>query len=150
MAPAAQMLRWALLHSAFRIPDPGLPDAAVPPGPAAPGVLRRLRGLHGLQLRLQVRDRFIQLGDTRLQLVDRIVQRLHLSGDAVHFAAHRIVLRADLLLQGGHRRAHLIRLVGSLLRQVLQHSQTRIHCRLQPLHRIQQLLHLGLQFDHFL
>jgi hypothetical protein len=42
------------------------------------------------------------------------------------------------------------RLVGSLLRQVLQHAHARIQRGLQPLHRIQQLLHLGLQFHHFL
>ena len=113
-------------------------------------LLLRLCRLHRLELRLQVLHRFVQLGNTRLQLVHRVIQRLHLSRHAVHLAAHRIALRVDLLLQRGHCRGHLVRLVGSLLRQVLQHAQARIHCGLQPLHRIQQLLHLGLQLDHFL
>ncbi len=46
-----------------------------------------------LQLCLQVLDRLIQLGDTRLHFVDRVVQGLHLAGDGVQFAAAGFGLR---------------------------------------------------------
>ena len=81
--------------------------------------------LHGLQLRLQILHRFVQLGDARLQLVHRVIQRLHLPGDGVHFAAHRIVLRVRSSAAAQSPPCHLVRLVGSLLRQVLQHAKTR-------------------------
>ena len=56
----------------------------------------------------------------------------------------------DLLLQGVHGRAHLLGLVRGLLRQVLQHAKARVQRGLQPLHHVQQLLHLRLQLDHLL
>ena len=56
----------------------------------------------------------------------------------------------DLLLQVVHRRAHLLGLVRGLLRQVLQHAKARVQRRLQPLHHVQQLLHLRLQLDDLL
>ena len=61
-----------------------------------------------------------------------------------------VVLRVQLLLQRSHGGGHLVGFVGGLLRQVLQHAHLRVQRRLQPLHLIQQLLHLRLQLHDLL
>ena len=62
----------------------------------------------------------------------------------------RFVLAIQLLLQFVHGGVHLLGLVRGLLRQVLQHAKPRVQRRLDPLHHVQQLLHLRLQFDDLL
>jgi hypothetical protein len=84
------------------------------------------RALDVLQLGLQVLYRFIQLGNAGLQLVDRVVQRLHLAGDGVQLAVARLALRVDLLLQGVDGRGHLVGVVRGLLHQVLQDAEAAI------------------------
>ena len=49
-----------------------------------------------------------------------------------------------------HGGGHLVGFVRRLLRQVLQHAHLRVQRGLQPLHLIQQLLHLRLQLHDLL
>ncbi len=92
-------------------------------------------------------DRLIELGDARLELIDGIVQRLHLAGNGVELAAGPFRLRIELLLQRIHRGGHLVGVVGGLLHQVLQHAEACVERRLKTLHHVEQLLHLRLQLD---
>ena len=133
----------------------GLPAGLVAcPGCWHPPLSPRLRqcgpSLHILQLRLQVRERLVELGDARLQLVHRIVQRLHLPGDGVHLAVDGIALRVQLLLQSVDRR--VIWLASSAVCSA-RCCSTPIRASSVDCSRctiIQQLLHLGLQFHHLL
>ena len=127
---------------------PGVAPGAAPGD--QPGARSGGRSLDVLQLRLQILNRLVELGDARLQLVDRIVQRLHLAGDGIQLAAARFALRVDLLLQSVHGRGHLVGVVRGLLDQVLQHAETGVQGGLEPLHHVQQLLHLRLQLDDLL
>jgi len=103
-----------------------------------------------LQLSLQILYRFIQLGNARLELVEGVVQRLHLAGDGIQLTVARLALRVNLLLQGVDSDGHLVGVVGGLFHQVLQDAEAAIQGGLEPLHHVEQLLHLGLQLDDLL
>ena len=99
---------------------------------------------------LHILERFVEGRDARLQLVDGIVQRLDLSGDAVHLGGGRVALRFDRLRQGVHRGGHFVHTVGGLLDQMLQNAHALGIGLLHLLQTVLELLHLGLELDHLL
>ena len=107
-----------------------------------------LRG-HGLGLRLQVLECLAQRRDPGLELVDGIVQRLYLSGDAVDLPGGRVVLGFDVLGERVHGHGHLVDRVRGLLNEMLQNAHP---LRVGLLHLLEaglQLLDLGLQLNDF-
>jgi hypothetical protein len=99
---------------------------------------------------LQVGNGLIEFAHARLELVNGVIQRLHLAGGAVEFAGHGFILRGDFLLQAFDGGGHAIGAVGSLFNEVLDHAKARINRGLEALHHVEKLLHLGLQFDNLL
>ncbi len=92
------------------------------------------RALDVLQLGLQILNRFVELGNAGLELIDGIVEGLHLAGDRIQLAAARFGLRIDLLLQGVNGNRHLVGGVRCLLDLMLQDAEFGVHGGLQSLH----------------
>ena len=91
-----------------------------------------------------------QVSNPRLQLIDRIIQRLNLRRKLLIACSALVVLCLQRSRQRVHRRHHLVHAVVVLLHQVDDHAHALVVGGLQVLHHVLQLLHLGLQLNHFL
>ena len=94
------------------------------------------------------------LGQTNLEFVQGVVQRLNLARQLIQ-AAGRIALlflqvRLQRRLQGVEGRGRLVDGVGVLFHQVFHHAHALVKAALHRGHLLLQLLDLRLQLDHVL
>jgi hypothetical protein len=86
----------------------------------------RRQAVYVLQLALDRLHLRAQVGNARLELIDRVVERLDLGRELGVAGTALIVLRFQRRLQGVDRSHHLVHVVGVLLHQVDQHAHALV------------------------
>ena len=107
-------------------------------------------GVDGLLLVLHGFHSFFQVVKAGLDLVERVVEGLHLAGELVELGVGGVVLRAHLLLEGVDGDRHLVDRIGALLDEVLEDAHALVVGLLEAGDGGLQFLDLGLELNHIL
>jgi hypothetical protein len=107
-------------------------------------VLRR----QALLGRLHVLELFADFGEARLEFVERVVERLDLTGELVDVRGGISLLFLQGGLQASDGGGHFVDRVGILLDQVFHDAHALVEAALHGGHLLLELLDLSLQLDH--